>query len=61
MASLHGDLGIIKVLLDAKCHPNDYNVNESSPLYVAAQEGHLEACKILIKFGANPNFTFREG
>jgi serine/threonine-protein phosphatase 6 regulatory ankyrin repeat subunit B len=61
-AVLHGVNEIINFLLvNGYSNANDTLEGDSSPLYLACQENHLEIVKTLIKNGANIEFSFREG
>ena len=58
-----GDLEAIRTLVEVEHYsPNQRNGEGVSPLYIAANEGNLEACKLLIGlFGVNPNEPSQSG
>lgn len=45
---------LLNLLLKHGADPNMQNARGSTPLFLAAEEGHLEAVKTLIKYGADP-------
>lgn len=53
---------IMELLLEAGAKPDKLRGSDGSfPLFVAAQDGHLERVKILLKHGANPLLKMRDG
>jgi ankyrin repeat protein len=59
IAATRGDPAMVELLLSkGGCEPNLAHPNISTPLYVAAQEGHADVCEVLIKYGANIEATF---
>ena len=62
IASVRGFTKIVQLLLVyGKYGPDDMRIGDSSPLYVACQEGHFETVKLLIQHKADIDFKFREG
>jgi ankyrin repeat protein len=62
LAAVRGLTEIIKFFLDFDIYKADEILEgDSSPLYVACQENHVDTVKVLVKYGANTEFKFREG
>ncbi|KAJ3338089.1 hypothetical protein HDU83_008335 [Entophlyctis luteolus] len=55
IASKHGQLEVVKWLVDHGANVNAENVNKATPLHIASQNGHLEVVKWLVDHGANVN------
>ena len=47
------DVNIIKQLLIHDADINAMNLNKETPLHLAVENGHFQAAKILLYFGAN--------
>jgi hypothetical protein len=54
-AAEFGQVGSIRVLLDAGVPPDRTNESGGTPLMEAAWNGHLEAARVLLAAGADPN------
>lgn len=54
-ASFVGDVFTVKELLDSGEDVNAGNDNNATPLFMAAQEGHIDTAKLLIERGADVN------
>ena len=55
VSSGRGQTNIVTLLLDAGADPNKHPPSKDPPLYVAAQERHLQVMKALLAAGADPN------
>ncbi len=51
MAAFAGHVGVVRQLLAASANPNKTTSSGGSPLYVAAQQGHLECAQLLLAKG----------
>lgn len=54
--AVENQFDIVSWLIDHGANPNGVKDNES-PLQVAAQLGHQDVCRALLKTGVNPNLT----
>ena len=52
---------IVKILLESGAHQDMIDSNQTSPLWVAAKEGHDEIVLILLNKGADPNWKAHDG
>ena len=50
-----------EILMDYKVERNSLDVSGYTPLHDAAQEGHLDVCKSLIRFGADKTLLCNNG
>lgn len=59
-AASRGDVATVRLILkqDPKYHVGG---EETSPLYISAQEGFLDVVKVLVKNGQDIEFSYREG
>lgn len=61
-AAIRGLTEVVQLFISSGfSKPDDTCVEDSTPLYVACQENHLETVKCLVKHGANIEFSYREG
>lgn len=62
IAAVRGLTEAVDILLShGRCLPDETLPGDSTPLYVACQENHLPTVELLVKRGANLEFSFREG
>ena len=54
-AARHGEISLLRDMLEEGFDPNSLNYWGSPPLGLAASGGQLEAIRLLLKFGADPN------
>ena len=55
-AAKSGDDNLAHFLLDqCRADPNTCEINNSTPLFEASKNGHIEVVRLLIKYGANLN------
>ena len=47
-----GDLHLLGSLIASKCDPSKGDYDLRTPLHIAAAQGNLDACKILVNAGA---------
>jgi Ankyrin repeats (3 copies) len=59
-ACVSGGVKVLQFLLDCNINVNEINEYHQTPLICAAGSGNLEAVKLLIKYGANPNIISDE-
>jgi ankyrin repeat protein len=52
---------ILITLLELGIHPDTPNQSDRFPLHLAVENGNEEFVKILLRFGANPNITDKNG
>ena len=57
LASYHGDVEEISVLIEAGADVNAKGEKGATPLHDAARGGRVDAIKLLLKCGASPNVT----
>ena len=59
MACIHGDMEIVKILVEAGADLNETAVfkdgSNTSPLWVAARNNHIELCRYLLSKGSRVN------
>lgn len=60
-AAIHGDIPMMKLLLAYGADINLTNSCNVTPLFVAAENGHLDAVKYLVKNGADPAIPATQG
>ena len=61
-AAAENDTTELKAILDSgKADPNILYLSGIAPLHIAATEGHLDAIKLLVQYGANINIQGAEG
>lgn len=53
-AAYKGYLPIVEELLDYRANVNSVNNEGFSPLFYAAQQGHIDICKLLLEKGSDP-------
>ena len=58
-ACTHGNLEIVKLLLDAGAGLDERGDNKSTALHCSAQGGHLEILKLLVERGGDYNARCR--
>ena len=61
IASITGNVAIVKLLIEAGAEVNMGDDNGRTSLYVAALGGHIEVVKVLLLAGANVNKKSKEG
>lgn len=62
MAVCTGDIEIVSLVLhEAKCNPEETRNDDIPPLHKAVQEGYIDICQMLIKYGANLESKCRSG
>ncbi|NXG77356.1 ASB3 protein, partial [Baryphthengus martii] len=49
----HGSLESLRILLEAGADPNEVATEETTPLFLAVENGHADAVKLLLQHGAN--------
>ena len=61
-SAFHGHTTIIQLLLQQSAKFINYKSNDGkTPLYYAAQQGHVEAVKLLCQYNADINYQNKEG
>ncbi|XP_028401651.1 ankyrin repeat domain-containing protein 39-like [Dendronephthya gigantea] len=60
-AALNGEVDQVQKYLDRKCSADILDSAGYTALHYAARNGHLNVCKILLDYGANPNSLTRAG
>ncbi len=55
IASQHGHLAIVELLVAAQAHVNAQNVRGTTALHLAVIKGQIEIVSVLLKNGADPN------
>ena len=53
LAALHGNLDVIRLLLEAGANVGGGNSSPMTALHLAAQQGHVEVVRLLLDFGAD--------
>ncbi|CAF0800530.1 unnamed protein product [Brachionus calyciflorus] len=60
-AASKGNLKIIEMLCgEFKASINKADIEGNTPLHFACEEERIEACKVLLKYGANPDYKNKE-
>ena len=57
IASLTGDIEMVKFLLDNKADPNTSNIEGSTAIFIATTYGHTEIVELLLSSGGNPSIV----
>jgi ankyrin repeat protein len=52
-------LGAVKILVEIGTDINSIDFENTTPLFIACQNGHYEVVEFLLKHGADRNITFR--
>ena len=52
MASMHGRVQVVRVLLDAGADKNSVGINACTALMAASSQGHIEVVQVLLDAGA---------
>lgn len=61
IASLEGDVEIVRLLLDSGCDTTCKNIDSDTPLIDAVENGHLEVVQLLLKAGLDPRQSNAKG
>lgn len=59
-AAHHGNLAMVKMLVDAGARVNVLDMQNETPLFEAAYHGHIDIVRFLLQCGASPNFKNRK-
>ena len=60
-AAKRGYKKMLQILLDRGSYLNQYDMNNRTPLWLAAKNNHFECCEMLLQYGANPFMENTEG
>ena len=61
VATCHGSLECVRLLIEAGAQMNQGKTNEEPPLFLAALRGHLEVVRFLVESGANKDQGTTDG
>jgi len=61
VASSHGRIAVIMLLLEHGANVNAQDLYGYTPLHEAAKEGHTEVVQLLLKYGSNANVQKKDG
>ena len=60
MAAWHGKLEILNILISSGAKVNCQTLDEVTPSFIAAQEGHTECVELLLFSGPDPDLYCNE-